>query len=57
MRITQLLSFTTEANVFISIQSRQGWCHLVPWKYAPSSVTQISTLPIVSIDVVSPSGT
>ena len=31
--------------------------HLVPWKYAPSSVTQISTLPIVSIDVVSPSGT
>ena len=31
--------------------------HLVPWKYAPSSVTQISTLPIVSMDVVSPSGT
>ena len=31
--------------------------HLVPWKYAPSSVAQISTLPIVSINVVSPSGT
>ena len=31
--------------------------YLVPWKYAPSSVTQILTLPIVSIDVVSPSGT
>ena len=31
--------------------------YLVPWKYAPSSVTQISTLPIVSMDVVSPSGT
>ena len=31
--------------------------HLVPWKYAPSSVTQILTLPIVSMDVVSPSGT
>ena len=31
--------------------------HLVPWKYAPSSVTQISTLPIASMDVVSPSGT
>jgi hypothetical protein len=31
--------------------------YLVPWKYAPSPVTQIFTLPIVSIDVVSPSGT
>ena len=31
--------------------------YVVPWKYTPSSVTQILTLPIVSMDVVSPSGT